>query len=275
MATLSVLLDSRIALWDQLNQLLALCNYKREVATLDEQRYGGLGGIIIEGESGIGKSELVLALLEANDYKEKKIDTSSEIIDSGKYFYRIPVSLPIEKKEMLLLEAFNNGALVIIDEINSAPIMERLFNSLLMGKTIEGKKPAKPGFFLIATQNPVSMAGRRIMSDALSHRLLKVTLPPYTSNEMKMILCGMGLDETQVSELLKAYDISLNKAKREKLSPAPTFRDVLRIASEINKAENVKVKKENKNKILFFNQKDLEAKEFFDNLPDDQGYNFK
>ena len=69
---------------------------------------------------------------------------------------------------MLLEKAFNEGAVVIIDEMNSSPMMEHTLNAMLMGFHPEThERPLKPGFMLLGTQNPISMAGRRATSTAL------------------------------------------------------------------------------------------------------------
>lgn len=202
--------DSRLSILQQLHELLDLRDLRRNnLARNDKQQYGGLGGIIIEGEPGIGKTELVInTILNHHSTKDKP-------------FYHIPISLSIKEKESLLLNAFHEGAIVVIDEINSSPMMERLLNTLLMGKTPEGKRPDKPGFMMIGTQNPVTMAGRRAASTALSRRLITEVLKPYPTNEIAYILTKKGLPEAQAIELATAS---------HNLSPTPTLRDVLRVA---------------------------------------------
>ena len=59
----------------------------------------------------------------------------------------MPVSMPLDEKEKLLLKAFHEGAVVVIDEINSSALMERLLNTLLMGKTPRGRDSQKTGFY--------------------------------------------------------------------------------------------------------------------------------
>jgi len=137
---------------NQLNALLDLRMSRKEATNNDVQKYGGLGGIIIEGSSGIGKSAMVIKLLISQGYIEQHdlIKPAS----TEQIFYRIPVSMALDEKETLLLKAFDEGAIVIIDEINSSVTMERLLNSLLMGKKPDGSPPHKPGFMVIGTQNP-------------------------------------------------------------------------------------------------------------------------
>lgn len=227
--------ESRKLISTQLDDLLALREYRLSHGINEAQQYGGLGGTIIEGEPGIGKSELVTASLRARGYQEMHhFDLPAT---SDKPFYRMPVSMQIEDKTKLLLKAFHEGAVVLIDEINSSPMMERLLNDLLMGKTPDGKRPLKPGFMVIGTQNPITMGGRRATSTALSRRLLSIYLPPYHEHEMKSILMLKGLDETETNRMVKVYQEKVAYAQVNRLTPAPTFRDLIRLSDEVIEAQ--------------------------------------
>ncbi|QDQ40893.1 hypothetical protein E3226_011015 [Legionella geestiana] len=185
---------------------------------------GGLGGLIIEGAPGQGKSELVKNLLKARGYGNNP--------DKGATF--IAASMNEDKKRATLLEAFDRGAVVILDEINSCPMMEDFLNDLLMGKhPIESKRPAKvPGFLLIGTQNPASMGGRQRTSNAIMRRVISHNLPNYTLEEMMEILTtcpipgvSFGLSRMRALHLMKIYE--------EHASRGMTFRDVLKRARDI------------------------------------------
>ncbi|MCP0914999.1 AAA family ATPase [Legionella sp. 27cVA30] len=105
--------------------------------------------MVLEGPPGVGKSELVTLALLSHGFTEATLSSPREGENS---FYRMPVSMQPDDKKRLLLKAFKEGAVVVVDEINSSPMMERLLNDLLMGESEEGK-PDKPGFFIIGTQN--------------------------------------------------------------------------------------------------------------------------
>jgi hypothetical protein len=200
-------------------------------ATSDSLRYGGLGGLIFEGEPGIGKSEMVSAYLVARGYKEAH-DYKNPANDQ-KSFYRMPVSMSLDGKEWLLRKAFDEAAVVIVDEINSSPMMERLLNALLMGSTPEGTRPNHPGFMMVGTQNPASMAGRRLMSTALQRRMLSLSVPSYSPQEMLDIVMAKGLDFEYANLLVQTYQEQRDFAERNHLTPAPTFRDVLRTVKSL------------------------------------------
>ncbi|STX51862.1 AAA domain (dynein-related subfamily) [Legionella busanensis] len=231
-----LLTPSRRPAWQQLLDLLALRTYKQQGIN-DVQKYGGLGGLILEGDPGTGKSELVIAALLSQGYQKVSIhDTTKPLSDN--IFYHVPVSLSLEEKRACLLKAFNEGAVVVIDEINSSPMMERLINDLLMGFNEKKERPNKPGFLIIGTQNPVTMSGRRPASDALARRLIKCNILPYPDTEIEAILRTKNLDQHQVTELIGVYNTQVNKAMRENLLPAPTFRNLLRLADSIVIGQN-------------------------------------
>jgi hypothetical protein len=221
---------SRQSAYQLLDDFLALREIRHETGN-EAQQYGGLGGMIFEGEPSVGKSELVIATLIERGYKE--IHDFSAPVSVDRPFYRLPVSMAIAEKEALLLKAFNEGAVVIIDEINSSPMMEKLLNSLLMGLTPDGKRPDKPGFMIIGTQNPITMAGRRAMSTALNRRLATVELPPYSFEELSMILRDRGVFPQTADTLVNTYLTQLDYAQRNELKPPPTLRDLLRIADDV------------------------------------------
>lgn len=232
-----IITESRKKTANIIEDMLLLREFRTQ-ALNDEQKYGGLGGLVLTGEPGTGKSELVMAMLRNLDFEERKPREKGE--NSGqKIFYHIRLSMSKADREKLLLKAFDEGAVVIIDEINSSTMMERLLNDLLMGKHPyrSDARPKNPGFMVIGTQNPVSMAGRRVASTALSRRLYSEELPPYTRHEMLEIIQGEAAAEPEIQkefeDLVDSYIKNANLAKKRDCQPAPTFRDVLRIARKI------------------------------------------
>ena len=223
--------ESRKAISQQLDDLLALHEFRCHDAKTEEQKYGGLGGLILDGEAGIGKSELVEAALVARGFELVSLDSKGPL--PKKPFYHMPVSMQLDDKIKLLLKAFNEGAIVLIDEINSSPMMERLLNSLLMGKTLDNKPPAKPGFCIIGTQNPPLFGGRFIPSNALSRRLSTEKLAAYSEQEMEDILVERKLNRDEAKLMIKDFQYNREKAERERLSPVPSFRDLLHLADKV------------------------------------------
>ena len=137
----------------------------------------------------------------------------------------------------MLLKAFHAGAVVIVDELNSSPMLERFMNALLMGKNPEAKgdedlQPKRPGFMLFGTQNPTSMQGRVKAGEALERRQQKIVLKDYSVSEVSEILVHQGVHREHAENLATAFIQQLNKARNENLNPPPTLREVVRLAKE-------------------------------------------
>ncbi|MFZ4077029.1 MAG: AAA family ATPase [Legionellaceae bacterium] len=226
--------ESRAHVSQFLDEMLALRELRQETSANPVQQFGGLGGLILDGEPGIGKSELVISALRARGYDE--MHDFEKPATSDKPFYRMPVSMSPDEKEKLLVKAFHEGAVIIIDEINSSPMMERLLNALLTGKSPDGKTPTKPGFMVIGTQNPVTMAGRHAASTALLRRMATLELSPYSTKEACEILVLKGLPLETAEAMATAYEKQVALAAKLGKTPAPTFRDLIKLANLTLKA---------------------------------------
>lgn len=193
------------------------------------QYYEGLGGLMIEGEPGIGKSQLVSALLRAVGYVEIYSLDELSTTSSSLIYYTMPPNL--NDSTACLLSLFHAGCVVILNEMNSMCLNEALLNDLLMGRTPDGIRALCDGFMVIATQNPISFCGRRATSQALNRRMAKLVMENYTDMEMQSILCAKGMDKPAAEDLIEAYSRQRQHAMADHLT-LPTFRDVLRIASQ-------------------------------------------
>ena len=222
---------SRQPVIDLLSDALNLSEWRQKATNLnDVQKFGGLGCIFIEeNEAGLDKTELAISFLRDRGYKHVSM-TDDDIPE--KAFYVMPVSMPPDQKRELLLKAFHQGAKVVIDEINSSPMMERLLNDLLMGKDPDGKRPDKPGFMVVGTQNPVTLGGRREVSKALARRSIKDSLPVYTTEELIQILIHRGIQQADAQLFVELYEMKRKQALSENLKPVPTFNDLLRKTDE-------------------------------------------
>jgi hypothetical protein len=207
---------------EALNDLLDFRMMRQQLPVGSTLAQGGLGGLLLEGEPGIGKSELVAKTLVAHGLKRGRIEQEHP---NESVFYMMPVSMSFQDKKELLLKAFHEGAVVVIDEINSAPMMERLLNDLLMGATPEGELAKKPGFMIIGTQNPAFRAGRIRSSLALERRLEKVVVPEYTKEQMIAILVHKQLAPALSKELVSEY-LYLRNSNRPEYATL-CFRDLI------------------------------------------------
>lgn len=224
------LTDSRMPSQQLLEDLLDLREWRQDYARNNTQRYGGLGAVTFEGEPGIGKSEQIIQTLLGRGFRQMFMHLVPAPED--KPMYLMPVSMSFANKEALLIKAFHEGAVVVIDEINSSPMMEKLLNSLLMGKTPQGELPRKPGFMVIGTQNPITLAGRRAPSNALSRRMITEKLSVYPEAELLTILKKKEMSTLEAKAMIEAFQENRTIAEQEKRTPGPTCRDLLRLAKK-------------------------------------------
>ncbi|MDP3558735.1 MAG: hypothetical protein Q8R79_00095, partial [Legionellaceae bacterium] len=250
--------DTNKAIWGALCDGLALHDLRQKSPTFNEvQKYGGLNILTVEGNPGMGKSELVIEALVVHGYKEvrlhskEKLDSESdsdslsesnaseddtEDYSGQKVFYKMPANMSLAEKERLLLKASHEGAWVIGDEINSAAMMERLLNSVSMGKTLDGKFAKNAGLTIVGTQNPASFAGRDKASKALQHRSRTMVLPSeYAAHEMCDILKHKGLPQELSEDIVFDYMCCQEEAKQDSSLKAPCFRDMMEYADDVLK----------------------------------------
>jgi hypothetical protein len=175
----------------------------------------GINGLVLEGGPGLGKSRLLIALLKAQDTPYTMISTTNP-----------------DTMRHQLLEAFHDGRVVLIDELNSFPD-EQFLNALLSGTDLEGNPPKKPGFCLLATQNPIDFQGRQALSKALANRLITLNLEHYTPDELLHILEDkFKLPEAKSSDLISEYSTSRHYAKQQGLFPEPNPRKLFKEAAQ-------------------------------------------
>lgn len=72
-------------------------------------------------------------------------------------------------------------------------------------------------------------------STALARRLCTVIMPPYPKEEMMAILTKKGVTAAKALLLVESYQEQLAYALKFNKEPAPTFRDVLKLAEQVRK----------------------------------------
>ena len=175
----------------------------------------GINALILEGEAGLGKSQLIKAFLHG-------CDISYTVIDVGK---------PQIMREQLLA-AFHEGKVAIIEELNTFPD-ELLLNALLSGVDLHGKSATKPGFMLLGSQNPITYHFREATSKAAANRTITLQLDHCEPAELQQILKQKySLASEHADQIITQYTQARNYAKACKFFPVPNPRVLFKYAKD-------------------------------------------
>ncbi|MCK4608402.1 MAG: ATP-binding protein [Gammaproteobacteria bacterium] len=218
--------------------------------------YEGKRGLLLEGQSGIGKSALVKYLLKQEGYIDctDDLNIKTDGIDlrhekktaakaAGKIFYQITAGNNGDEIARILETAFHAGAIVIVDEINLLRKAEKRLNSMLQGKGQNGRMPEKKGFTVIATQNPPTFGGRITQSLAFTNRLNKlITEEPADRNELIKTAQDKGLPQDDAELLAVQYLQEKQYAEEHKKDPKPNLRDFIKEVERQVKAQRSELK---------------------------------
>lgn len=181
-----------------------------------------LSGILIEGIPRIGKSRIVKKFLDTNGYVPANSPASADV-DSNRRYYVLTPTDP-EKMREILLKAFHEGSIVMIDELNSFPF-EKLLNKLLSGYDENGQPANKPGFTIIATQNPLSYADRQVLSTAQENRFTKIIINDYPEHELREIAYHY-CPRPEADQIVEEFITARKYAEIHGLFPAPSPGDL-------------------------------------------------
>jgi hypothetical protein len=229
---------SRQTILHIIDDFIRLYKHRRDTKNLnDTQLYGGQVGVVLEGPPGVGKSEMLLQYLYGEGFikGENRLDYVPP--EGEDVFYHVPISLEDDTREKLLIKARNEGAIVILDELNTAPPRKELigYDSGVAAKNVQNHisvRPKNPGGIVIGTQNPNSMDGRKDLSIELPHRFIICSLLSYSQEEALEIIEKKGVPQDLARIMVDAFFEQCNKANRENLNPPPVFRDLINAAEE-------------------------------------------
>lgn len=133
----------------------------------------GLGGVILEGPTGIGKSHFIKQMM-----MEYRIEHPEQVVQF------VSPNLSYMRKKEILCTA-QEGTIIVANKFNTSLWPTKELNHFLMGLNPEGQRMRTPGLFF-ATQNPGSYQ-RQSADNSQSRRLYKVNLhwpfwtPPISS----------------------------------------------------------------------------------------------
>jgi len=229
-----------------------------------QSNFLGTCGVIFEGDSGVGKSVMIEAVLENRgitkidslENLEQKIkieqDEKLEITPATKphYYYKISASLPIEEIKQQLFKAFELGVIVVFDEMNTRIKdggLEKTINALLTGQHPENPniKP-QAGFMLIASVNKATNSGRSAFSPAIKHRcniISAMSLREYKQEDFEKIIGNWEDKNTKISpEIRKEFATQIQDLAQK--DPNLNLRDLKKITPKI--LEELKTKHDEK-----------------------------
>lgn len=145
-------------------------------------------GVIIEGDSGLGKSTLFEETLKARGFQRAEYtsqEESKKTLDPHKKYY--VVSAGSEDTYHILIKAFHEGSIVILDELNIDKNLEDLLNNLLSHADEQGNPHYQPLFRVFASVNPSNKKhkGLQEMSQALLNRMDFLYMDNFTNQELE------------------------------------------------------------------------------------------
>jgi len=150
--------------------------------------------ILIEGEVGVGKTTLSRCLAKFFDQNFYRIDGDERFTESKLVgFFDPPLVIKIGYKldsffEGPLTSAMKSGGVLFINELNRLPertqnvLLSSLDEGLLIIPKL-GTVHAKPGFTVIATQNPSEHVGVGLLGEAIKDRFVWIKLDYQSFDE--------------------------------------------------------------------------------------------
>lgn len=166
---------SRFLLAKLIEQSVILCDF---ACTQPKNTLVFKSGMLLEGDSGIGKSTLYLKILTNLGYTDNHLDAK-------KRFYHCS-ALDTNVIE-ILTTAFHDGSKVILDELDLNPGLEHCLNQFLSGVDLKGETANHPGFMLLASQNGVQFTGRSSIPYALANRFHYININKLSDKELVLI----------------------------------------------------------------------------------------
>ena len=173
-----------LQLTDQGGQMVSMIQRLLQIRELHGQKdFPGKCGLLLEGPPGILKTELSIAVLEAQG-----IIAAPEIPDGKPHYFNLTAGDP-ELMEKKLRQAYQHRWIVVCNELN---LLKPSTIQLLL-KLLEAPKT---GFCLIATQNHHRAgSGRKPLPPAIKNRLQVFYLRDYNRDELIGFAKKHGLRE--------------------------------------------------------------------------------
>lgn len=178
-----VVTESRQALFNVFDDIITLRNYLLTTTLAGKS----LPGILLEGPSGVGKSEAVNVFLRSKNISYDKLKLGdnqtmlANIHQSSRSYYDL-----------------------LVDEVNTLGLEKDLIK-FMHDNDEDPKLQKNDGFVFWATQNPSSFPGRKTLPANLLNSFVTLTVPDYSVTELNTILVAKGVDPETSMRLSQFY----------------------------------------------------------------------
>lgn len=166
------------------------------------------GHLLLEDVPGVGKTTLARSLANALGLKVARIQCTPDLLPSDVIGYSLPLSGDFTFRPGPI---FSN--VVLVDEINrAAPRTQSAFLEAMEENqvTAEGEtRPLPRPFFVIATQNPIEIAGTYPLPESQLDRFHLRLKMGYPSRAAEMNLLLQGSMRPQTGPVLRPQDLEL------------------------------------------------------------------
>ena len=207
--------------------------------------------VLLEGTVGVGKTTLALTVANSMGKKVIRVDGDGRFTEQklvGSFDPKIALEKGFKEESFLpgpLYQAMKEGEILLINELNRMP--EMVQNVLLpaMDEGIIqlpylGELKAKPGFAIIATQNPREFIATSALSEALLDRLEWVAIQALSEEqELEIVLSHITgkISDEQRAWAQKAVKLVQLTRHHPKIKRGASIRAAISIAQNLNKGD--------------------------------------
>lgn len=203
--------------------------------------------ILLEGPVGVGKTEIAHALAAYLNTEFVRFD-GDERYHPDKLVGHFDPPVVLEKGYSFdsfvsgpLIRAMKDGGILFANEINRCPESTQnvLLSAMDEGHIVIpklGEVNAKPGFFIIATQNPVEFIATTPLGEAIKDRFVWIRLDYQSESEEKQIVAAKVKD---APEEITDYSVLIVRETRlsTDLRRGASIRGAIDLAAIINEFE--------------------------------------
>lgn len=228
------------------SQEVVYLDWNNALDVLEKAYRAGLFVLII-GPKGTGKTTLVRKFASMMKYDLHSVNFSLRTRESHLVGTRTIEKGEIGFVEGVLVKSMREGTMLYLDELNAAEpdVLLRLDEALddrrqLVLKEAEGQLVrAAPGWFVIATINPLSHVGTKELPPQLLSRFpvrMRLDYPPEEL-ELEIVKRHVKIDEARVRDIRHAIQLARNlreAAAVEELYYSPSLRETIAFAKMLN-----------------------------------------